>query len=174
MKQQKDFLMKAYQLFRAALSLALDICELYLPQLAFSIMFLAFLIQILSRYLLSFPVTWAYEITAMCFVWTTLLGACYAMRENSHVVFGIVYDALSKRAQRFVRLTGKLIIVITFVIAFYPTYDYVRFVEFQKSTVLRISFSVIYGPFLVFLALVIGRTVKEILSEIIGTKEVDS
>ena len=94
------------------------------------------------------------------------LGACYAKRMNSHVCFGIIYDSLTLKRQLIVRIIGNGIILIAFCIALYPSYDYVNFMKFQKSTVVRIPFNIAYSPFLVFLVLILGRTVRDLTEDI--------
>ena len=71
-----------------------DCVELYIPVIAFVVMFCVFVIQIAARYVFNNPVPWAYEVTVMCYVWLVILGACYAERSRSHVTFTLVYDKL--------------------------------------------------------------------------------
>ena len=73
----------------------LDLFEIYIPAVAFSVMFIVFILQIFFRYFLNNPLTWPYEITIFGFIWTAILGACYARRLGIHVVFGIIYDTLN-------------------------------------------------------------------------------
>ncbi|MCJ7650699.1 MAG: hypothetical protein MUP85_18975, partial [Candidatus Lokiarchaeota archaeon] len=54
--------------------LFLDITEIYIPAITFSLLFIAFLIQVFFRYFLA-PLTWPLEFTLMMFSWTTLFGA---------------------------------------------------------------------------------------------------
>jgi TRAP-type C4-dicarboxylate transport system permease small subunit len=155
---------------RAALkkifALILDIFEVYIPVTTFSIMFVVFLIQIFFRYVFNSPLTWPYEITVIAFIWTTLLGACYAKRCGTHVCFGVIYDSLAPQKQLVFRLLGNAIIFLAFGIALYPSWDYINFMQFQKSTVVRIPLNVAYAPFIVFLLLILGRTAYEMIADL--------
>ncbi len=135
----------------------LDIFEIYIPTIAFAVMFLVFILQIYYRYFLNSPLTWPPEVINSMFIWTTILGACYAHRTDSHVSFGIVYDRLSPRGQRFFRIISNLFIGGAFVVLLWPATRYVRFMGFKQSTVLRVPFSVIFAPFIIFLLIFIGR-----------------
>ena len=166
--------MKKSSVYKKALAFILDLCEIYIPVITFSIMFAAFLIQVCFRYLLNSPLTWPYEITLIAFIWTTLLGACYARRMNAHVKFGLVYDSLTAKKKLVVRLLGNGIIFVAFGVALYPSYDFITFMNFQKSTVVRIPFSLVYSPFLVFLVIILGRTAYDIYADLKKLKRAES
>ena len=147
-------------------SFTLDTLEIYIPTLAFTVMFLVFIIQVFFRYFLNNPLTWPPEVISLTFIWTTVLGACYAQRTSEHVAFSLVYDRVSAKAQIAMRIIGNGLIAIIFLIALKPTIDYVQFMSFRSSIVLRIPFSVIYFPFIVFLILIIGRMAHAVFIDI--------
>jgi TRAP-type C4-dicarboxylate transport system permease small subunit len=103
------------------------------------------------------------ELTLICFVWTALLGGLLAQRSNSHVVFSMVYDAAKPKVKLYMRLAGNLLLFTSFCIALYPSYDYVVFMGFKKSNVLKIPMDLAFSPFIVFLVFMIGRIGKELL-----------
>ena len=138
-------------------SIVLDTLEIYIPTVAFTIMFLVFILQVFYRYFLNNPLTWPPEVISMTFIWTTVLGACYAQRSGEHVAFSLLYDKVPAKVQLAMRLLGNGLIAVTFLIALKPAFDYVQFMSFRSSIVLKIPFSVIYFPFVVFLILIIGR-----------------
>ncbi|MCG3210336.1 MAG: hypothetical protein FOGNACKC_03967 [Anaerolineae bacterium] len=140
----------------------LDVLEIYLPTLSFVVLFVVFILQVFFRYFLNNPLTWPPEVISIAFIWTTVLGACYAQRQADHVNFSLIYDRLSPMGQLIFRLIGNSFIAIAFIIALKPTYDYITFMNFQKSTVLRISYAYIFSPYLVFLVLIAGRMLASI------------
>jgi len=117
--------------------LFLDITEIYIPAIAFSLLFIAFLIQVFFRYFLV-PLTWPLEFTLMMFIWSTLFGACYAMRDDTHVRFTLIYDNAAPKVKFWMRIIGNLMLLISFIIAFIPTYNWVNFMSFKKSNVLKV------------------------------------
>lgn len=143
-----------------------DIIEIYIPSLAFITMFASFVIQIFFRYFLNNPLTWPYEVSVFGFLWTALFGALYAKRTNSHVKFTLIYDHLSPKKQLIIRLVGNSLVCIAFIIGFYPAYDYISFLAYQKSTVLLIPYNIIYFPFVIFLAGIIIRLILDIIADI--------
>ena len=137
--------------------LVLDTLEIYIPTLSFVVLFVVFILQVFYRYFLNNPLTWPPEIISIAFIWTTMLGACYAQRKADHVAFSLIYDRLPALGQLIFRLIGNGFIAIAFIIALKPTYDFIMFMDFKESTVLKISFFYIFFPYLVFLLLISGR-----------------
>jgi len=135
----------------------LDVLEIYIPTLSFALMFVVFIIEIAWRYLVV-PLTWTMEFSLMAFIWTTLFGACWALRDDSHVVFGLVYDSVGPQAQRLIRIAGNGLMFIAFCIALYPSWKFVAFMGFKKADVMQISMSLVFSPYIAFTVLTIGRT----------------
>lgn len=135
----------------------LDIPEKYVASLAFLTLFVVFVLQIFFRYVLNRPLIWPYEVSIFAFIWTAVLGACFAKRHNVHVVFSLVYDHMSPVGQLIFRLIGNLLLFSAFVIAIYPTFDFIKFMRIDKSVALKIPFDIAFGPYLIFMALIIGR-----------------
>lgn len=136
--------------------LFLDITEIYIPAIAFSLLFIAFLIQVFFRYFLV-PLTWPLEFTLIMFIWTTLFGACYAMRDDTHVRFTLIYDNSSLKVKFWMRIIGNLMLLISFIIAFIPTYNWVIFMSFKKSNVLKVPMNIVFFPYIVFMIIMMGR-----------------
>ena len=144
----------------------LDLFEVYISSAAFIVLFVVFVLQVFFRYVLNDPLTWPYEVTVFAFIWTTTLGAAYALRRRSHVVFSLIYDRLSPRWQLIFRLAGNFLIMSAFLISVIPTYRYLDFQKINKSTVLKIPFTIGFGSYMVFLLLIIGRMAYALVVDI--------
>jgi len=151
---------------RKILSILVDLVEIYIPCMSFSIMFLSFIVQIFTRYVLNSPLIWTYELTIFGFIWTALLGALYAKRRMSHVKFTLLYDAYSPQTQVWIRLAGNGLILVAFIAGFWPALDYVLFMGFKKSTVLKIPYDVAFFPFVVFMAGMIIRFAIDVWNDL--------
>ena len=145
----------------------LDLVELYIPMVAFSVMFLSFIMTIFYRYVLNTPLTWPHEVQVLGFLWTAVLGATYARRRRVHVKFTLVYERSSPTVQAFTRIAGNSLIAIIFLISLYPSFDYVQFMAFQRTTVLRIPFNIAYFPYVVFLVLITAHCVHDVIVDVI-------
>lgn len=150
---------------RSFLNVIRDILEIYIPTLAFIAMFLTFILQIVMRYIFKYPLTWAYEVTVIGFSWTVILGACYAMRSRSHVKFTLIYDMLSGKKAAIVRAAGNLILIVGFILLIIPSYKYITFMNFQKTSVFKIRLSWVFSPFVYFLISIILYTFEELVED---------
>jgi TRAP-type C4-dicarboxylate transport system permease small subunit len=106
------------------------------------------------------------EIIVIGFVWTVVFGACYTMRQRSHVKFTMIYDHLHPVPAAVIRMLGNIIIAVTFISLVSAAYKYSFFVGFQKTSFFRISYTVIFMPFVYFLCSIIGYTIGEIIEDI--------
>ena len=143
-----------------------DIFEIYIPAVAFLSMFLAFILQVFSRYVINMPLTWTQDIIVTGFVWTVLFGACYTMRARRHVKFTMVYDKLKPRPAALSRLVGNAIVALAFLMLIIPSWKYSFFLFFQKTAVLRINYTYIFIPFVYMAVSVIVYSIVEILEDI--------
>lgn len=143
-----------------------DLVEIYIPCVSFTVMFVSFIIQIFTRYVLNNPQVWTYEMTIFGFIWTALLGALYAKRKASHVKFTLLYDMYSPRTQVWIRLVGNGLILIAFIVGFYPALDYVLFMGFKKSTILKIPYDVAFFPFVIFMIGMIIRFAMDVWRDV--------
>jgi len=142
-----------------------DVIEVYLPSLTFSLMFVCFIIQIVSRYFFNLPTIWTMEVSLMMFLWTTLIGACYALREKSHVEFTALYDLYPVKVQWACRVIGNLLIIFALGYALIPNVEFIDFMSFQRTTALKINFSLIYSSYILFSVIVIIRLLISTLED---------
>jgi TRAP-type C4-dicarboxylate transport system permease small subunit len=142
-----------------------NVIEVYVPVITFVVLFLSFMTQIVARYFFR-PLLWPEELSLMCFVWTALLGGIYAKREQAHVAFTMLYDAVKPRTQAWMRIIGNVMMLFAFVLAFYPSWKYVSFMGYKKSDVLLIPMNIVFMPFMVFLADMIVRVAIDIVVDV--------
>ncbi|NBK20612.1 MAG: TRAP transporter small permease subunit [Spirochaetia bacterium] len=143
-----------------------DVMEIYIPIFSFVILFLTFILQVFFRYVVNHPLTWTQDAIVIGFCWTVILGACYTMRRKGHVQFTMLYEAYSPKAAAWARLAGNLLIIITFILMIIPSVKYAFFLGFQKTPVLRVSYTWIFLPFTYFLVSVIGYTIAPIIEDL--------
>ncbi len=158
--------MKEQPIISRVLKKLLDFMEIWIPVVTFALMFLVFVVAIFFRYVLNHPLTWPYELSIILFIWTILFGAGYAKREDSHVVFSVVYDRMSPPTQRASRIVAELIVLFAFIIGFQASTSYILFWKTLKTPALRISFDIVFFPYIVFMLLMIGRSAYNLFFDI--------
>ncbi len=64
-----------------------------------AVMFAAFILQIVFRYLLNLPIGWTNELSVILWIWLVLWGAAFVVREEEEIRFDLFYaSAGPKRA----------------------------------------------------------------------------
>ncbi len=128
-----------------------NLVEIYIPVISFFAMFLAFILQIFTRYVLGAQVPWTYEVTIIGFMWVVALGGAYASRLNEHVSFTLVYDKMSISGKALTEIISNSILIIAFAIMFFPVLEFIDFMKIKKTAVMKIPISVLYAPFIFFI-----------------------
>jgi C4-dicarboxylate transporter DctQ subunit len=69
-------------------------------------MFVTFLLQIFSRYVLASPFGWTLELCLILWVWIVFFGCAFLVKDVNHVTFDILYLAAPVKIQRFFALVS--------------------------------------------------------------------
>ena len=85
----------------------LDFVEVWMPTITLAIIFVAFIINVISRYVFRAPVNACYELCLAGLVWTLLLSAPYAVRTKTNVAFTLLYDKAGAAAQLIIEAQMK-------------------------------------------------------------------
>jgi len=142
--------------------------ELYIPIVAFVALFLIFCFQVFMRYIANNPQSWTLEVEQMCFLWLVLLGACFAQREKAHVSFTLLYDILGVKGKALTAMLGNLVIAVTFAVAFIPSLRYIwgLMSRAQVTSILKISKTLVFFPYVIFLGFILVYSLLDIYEEI--------
>jgi TRAP-type C4-dicarboxylate transport system permease small subunit len=121
------------------------------------VMFGAFLVQIVFRYLFNFPIGWTSELTVITWLWLVLFGAAFVVTEKEEIRFDLIYGALGRRGRLVTLMVTGLFLIAMYVISFPAVLDYVLFMKVQETAYLDIRFDVLYIIYPVFALAVIAR-----------------
>jgi TRAP-type C4-dicarboxylate transport system permease small subunit len=120
-------------------------------------MFTCFMIQIISRYVFNYPLGWTDEASVLFWIWCTLWGAAFVLRERDEVRFDIFYSAASPKLRCiFTVITGVSTVVI-FAVSLPAVYAYVSFLKVEKSAYLGIRLDYLYSIYVIFAIATIVR-----------------
>ena len=122
-----------------------------------AVMFLAFLVQIVFRYLLNFPVGWTSEVSIIAWLWGVLWGAAFVVKEREEVRFDLLYGAFSARARRIAGIVTGIGILGLYALSVPATLDYVRFMKVERTAYLKIRFDYLFSIYAVFVVAIILR-----------------
>ncbi|HMO08781.1 MAG TPA: TRAP transporter small permease subunit [Paracoccaceae bacterium] len=128
-----------------------------LAGLMLAVMFGAFLVTILFRYVLNWPSGKAAELSSVMWVWLVLFGAAFVLREREEIRFDILYGSVRPRLRRAFMVVIATCVVGLFLLSLPAVWDYVTFMKVQKTAYLRVRYDWLYSIYVAFAVAVILR-----------------
>lgn len=135
----------------------MDVLGIVIPSITFVVIFVTFMISIVSRYCFKTPVTWSYEVSVLGYMWTMFFGVGKAMETDDHVVFGLIYDTLKPFGQFLFKAIYNIFLLLLLVICFVPCVESM-FSKQMVTGVLKLPYTVVFAPFIYMMAEVIIRS----------------
>ena len=121
------------------------------------VMFVAFIIQIVFRYLFNFPIGWTSELTVIMWLWLVLWGAAFVVRESDEIRFDLLSGSMGKRTRIAMGIITAVVLVVLYAASFPATWKYVTFMKVERTAYLGIRFDWLFSIYLAFAAAVIVR-----------------
>jgi TRAP-type C4-dicarboxylate transport system permease small subunit len=137
-----------------------------------AVMFAAFIIQIVFRYFFNFPIGWTSELTVVMWLWLVLWGAAFVVKESEEIRFDLLSAAAGRRTRIAIGIVAALALVILYAASLPASYNYVTFMQVEKSSYLKVRMDWLFSIYLIFLVAVIARYLW-ILSRLVRGKEPD-
>ena len=137
-----------------------------------AVMFCAFVIQIVFRYVFNFPVGWTSELTVVMWLWLVLWGAAFVVREGEEIRFDLLASKAGRRTRRAMGIAAALALLILYGASLPAAYQYVAFMKVESSSYLKIRMDWLYCVYLLFLVAILARYLW-ILSRLLRGREPD-
>jgi C4-dicarboxylate transporter, DctQ subunit len=122
-----------------------------------AVMFAAFIIQIVSRYILNLPIGWTHEISVVMWIWLVLFGTAFVVREHEEIRFDILYATVNERLRRLLVVVCAAVVVGLFAISLPAVIDYISFMKVERTAYLKIRFDFLYSIYGFFAVAMIVR-----------------
>lgn len=122
-----------------------------------AVMFAAFMIQIVFRYLMNLPIGWTQELTTVMWIWLVLWGAAFVLRETEEVRFDIFYANATPRVRRVLCVITGSALLLLYLVSLPAVVDYVAFMKVESSSYLKIRFDLLFAIYVIFAVAAIIR-----------------
>lgn len=126
-------------------------------------MFLSFLLQVFSRYVLVNPLGWTLEACLVTWLWLVFWSCAFIVRERDHVTFNLFYVAMPPPVRRVLALLASAALVAAFLVSLPATVDYVAFMKIESTSLLRIRFDFLFAIYPIFLVAVAVQGITRIV-----------
>jgi C4-dicarboxylate transporter DctQ subunit len=132
------------------------------------VMFVAFIVQIVFRYFFNFPIGWSSELSVMAWLYMTLIGSAFWLKEHEEVRIDLIAGRLGPRGKRVLGIAVALAAVVLFGMAMPATWKYVMFMKVESSSYLKIRLDVLYFVYVVFAVAIVVRYLDSIVRLVRG------
>lgn len=102
-----DYLERRSRFYRALINLERSLATGLLVA-----MFVVIMLQVVTRYVFSNPLSWTEELARFLLVWLTFLSAGYVMSRRLHITVDILVARLGRRGTVFVDTFALLVVVV--------------------------------------------------------------
>ena len=128
-----------------------------------AVIFVAFLVQIVMRYLFNWPVGWTTELSLVCWLWLVLWGAAFVLKDDEEIRIDMISSRGSYRTRRVVGGVVAIAIIVLFGMSLPGAWSYVTFMKVEKSSYLGVRMDITYSIYIVFVVAVILRAVRQLV-----------
>ena len=134
-----------------------------------AVIFAAFIIQIVLRYVFNWPVGWTTELSLAAWLWLVLWGAAFVLKDDEEIRIEILVDRMGPNGRRVLAGLGALCVIVFFGMSLKPAYEYVAFMKVEKSSYMGIRMDFTYSIYIVFVVAVLLRALRTLVRAIRGT-----
>jgi TRAP-type C4-dicarboxylate transport system permease small subunit len=128
-------------------------------------------LQVITRYVLAYPLDWPEELARILFVWVALLGAVLAFRKAGHFSIEAFLNLLPPPLRRGVSVFLRVTLLAFLLLVAYLGLDATFRVREQLSTAMEISMSYGYAAVPVSFACMALEMVRSLWRELRGTTQ---
>lgn len=119
--------------------------------------FITFLLQIIFRYVLGWPVGWTLEVSTLLWMWLVLWGESFVVSEQDEIRFDVVYSSISERLRRGFTVVTAVVLIGLFVVAMPDVIGYVTFMKVENASYIGVRLDYLFSIYVIFAVAIIVR-----------------
>jgi TRAP-type C4-dicarboxylate transport system permease small subunit len=140
--------------------------------LLLAVIFVAFIIQVVFRYVFNFP-GWTAELSVAAWLWLVLWGAAFVLKDADEIRFDILVSQVGRRARIAIAFMGTLAILVLFAMSLKASWSYVTFMAVEKSSYLKIRMDWMYSIYILFAVAIVVRHAWKLVNLLRGRDPAD-
>ena len=133
-------------------------------------MFVVFILQIVFRYVLGWPVLWTVEWVTIAWLWGILFSFTFVIRSGDMIRLDILYNAVPRGARRAMDVVAGLTVAAIFAYTLPHAWDYVTFMGIERTAAFRWPFDLVFAIYIPFHIAVIVRMLLQALGGLLGSR----
>ena len=150
----------------------LDNLEYYIAAFCLGLMTLLCFVQVISRYVFSYSITWAEELSVILFIVSVFIGAIGGTRRNQHMRLEMVVDLFSPKTKAIFKIISNVVFMIVAAILIYAIMINIQnlFTYKMKTPILKLPKWIPYTVPPISLFFIIIRLMEENIKIVKGIK----
>jgi TRAP-type C4-dicarboxylate transport system permease small subunit len=124
------------------------------------------IINVLLRFLFNYSITWAEEVSTICFVWSVFVGASAVYKHKMDIGIDVFILRLPLQGQRYVRLIVRFLLLLINGYIFYMSIVFTSIAWVKPTAVLGVSSAVVNSALIVGFGMITVHTLRFIKDDI--------
>lgn len=133
-----------------------------------AVIFVAFIAQIVMRYVFNWPVGWTTEVSLIAWLWLILWGASFVLKDDEEIRIDLLTQAVPAGVRRVLAAAASVCVIALFALSLPASWSYVTFMKVEHSSYLHIRMDWLYSIYLVFVVAVILRCLRTLARALRG------
>lgn len=122
-----------------------------------AVMFAAFILQVVFRYVLNLPLAWTEEVCTLAWIWGITWGASFVMRNRDDMRFDLIISLLPHSVRRSLTMISSSLLVLIFGLSLPASWSYISFMKVERSASLGIPLNVVFSCYIIFVVALMVR-----------------
>jgi TRAP-type C4-dicarboxylate transport system permease small subunit len=124
------------------------------------------IINVLLRFIFNYSITWAEEVSTICFVWSVFVGASAVYKHKMDIGIDVLILRLPLRGQRYVRLIVRFLLLLINGYIFYMSIVFTSIAWVKPTAVLGVSSAVVNSALIVGFGMITIHTLRFIKDDV--------
>ena len=118
------------------------------------------ILNVLLRFIFSYSISWAEEVSTVCFVWSVFIGASAVYKHKMDVGIDVLIQRLLARGQSYVRLLVSILLLLINGYIFYMSVVFTVIAWSKPTAVLGVSSAIFNSALIVGFGLITFHTLR--------------
>jgi C4-dicarboxylate transporter DctQ subunit len=134
-------------------------------------MFVVFIMQIVFRYVLGWPVLWTVEWVTIAWLWVILFVSAFVVKTSDMIRLDLLYNAMPRRGRRGLDVITGAICAAIFIYTLPHAWDYVTFMRIERTAAFRWPFDWVFAIYIPFHIMMIVRMLALVWGGLTGARD---
>ena len=124
------------------------------------------IVNVLLRFLFNYSITWAEEVSTICFVWSVFVGASAVYKHKMDIGIDVLILRLPIQAQHYMRLLVSVLLLLINGYIFYMSIVFTSIAWIKPTAVLGLSSAVVNSALIVGFGMITAHTIRFIRDDL--------